>query len=98
VIGINYGWEAISDSATKTKITAGTVRFGSAVAAGGAQFTSVYKSNLAPGENVTFEDKIAPFEPLALGQYRLHLYLFSRYATELNKPEQELVQEFSIVP
>ncbi|PYV68838.1 MAG: hypothetical protein DMG96_35510, partial [Acidobacteria bacterium] len=29
---------------------------------------------------------------------RLHLYLFSRYATELNKPEQELVQEFSIVP
>jgi len=69
VIGINYGWEAISDSATKTKITAGTVRFGSAVAAGGAQFTSVHKSNLAPGENVTFEDKIAPFEPLALGQY-----------------------------
>ena len=98
VIGINYGWEAISDSATKTKITPGIVRFGNAVAAGGAQFTFVHKSNLAPGENVSFEDKIAPFEPLAPGQYRLHIYLFSRYATELNKPEQELVQDFSIIP
>jgi len=44
------------------------------------------------------EDKIAPFEPLASGEYKLHLYLFSRYATELNKPEQELVQEFSVIP
>src|SRR6266568_2909465 len=98
VIGINYGWEAISDSATKTKITPGIVRFGNAVAAGGAQFTFVHKSNLAPAEKVTFQDKIAPFEPLAPGQYRLHIYLFSRYATELNKPEQELVQEFAITP
>jgi len=98
VIGINYGWEAISESAKKTKITPGIVRFGNAVAAGGAQFTFVHQSSLAPGEKVTFQDKIAPFEPLAPGQYRLHIYLFSRYATELNKPEQELVQEFAITP
>jgi len=98
VIGVNYGWEAVSDSAKKTKITPGIVRFGNAVAAGGAQFTFVHQSSLAPGEKVTFQDKIAPFEPLAPGQYRLHIYLFSRYATELNKPEQELVQDFSIIP
>jgi hypothetical protein len=42
------------------------------------------------------QDTIAPFEPLEPGQYRLHVYLFSRYATELNKPEQELVQKFSM--
>jgi hypothetical protein len=98
VISVSYGWEAISDSAKKTKITPGIARFGNAVAAGGTQFTSMHKSNLAPGEHVTFEDKLAPFEPLAPGQYRLHIYLFSRYATELNKPEQELVQEFAITP
>ena len=98
MIGINYGWEAISESAKKTKVTPGIVRFGNAVAAGGAQFTFVHQSSLAPGEKVTFQDKIAPFEPLAPGQYRLHIYLFSRYATELNKPEQELVQDFSIIP
>ena len=44
------------------------------------------------------QDKIAPFEPLEPGQYRLPVYLFSRYATELNKPEHELVKEFPIVP
>ncbi len=98
VIGVNYGWEAVSDSAKKTKITPGIVRFGNAVAAGSAQFTLVRKSSLAPGEKVMVEDKIAPFEPLAPGEYKLHLYLFSRYATELNKPEQELVQEFSVIP
>jgi len=98
VIGINYGWEAISENAKKTKITLGIVRFGNAVAAGGAQFTFVHQSSLVPAEKVIFQDKIAPFEPLAPGQYRLHVYLFSRYATELNKPEQELVQEFAIVP
>jgi hypothetical protein len=98
LIGVNYGWEAISNSAKRTKVTPGIVRFGNAVAAGGAQFSFVRKSSLLPAEKVMFEDKIAPFEPLAAGQYRLHVYLFSRYATELNKPEQELVQEFSIVP
>jgi hypothetical protein len=98
VIGVNYGWEAVSDSAKKTKIIPGIVRFGNAVAAGSTQFTSVRKNSLAPGEKVMFQDKIAPFEPFAPGQYKLHVYLFSLYATELNKPEQELVQEFSIVP
>ena len=98
MIGVNYGWQAISESAKSTKVTPGIVRFGNAVAAGTAQFTLVRKSNLPPGEKVTVQDKIAPFEPLAPGQYRLHVDLFSRYATELNKPEQELVQEFSIVP
>jgi hypothetical protein len=98
VIGINYGWEAISDDARKTRVTPGIVRFGNAVAAGGAEFTFVHQSSLSPGEKVTFQDKIAPFEPLSPGQYRLHIYLFSRNATELNQPEQELVQEFSIVP
>ncbi len=98
VIGVNYGWEAVSESAKRTKVIPGIVRFGNAVAAGSAQFTFVHQSSLAPGEKVKFQDKIAPFEPLAPGQYRLHVYLFSRYATELNKPEQELVQEFSIVP
>ncbi len=67
-------------------------------AAGTAQFNSIRKSSLASGEKVMVQDQIAPFEPLAPGEYRLHLYLFSRYATELNEPEQELVQKFSIVP
>jgi len=98
VIGVNYGWQAISDSAKRTKVTPGIVRFGNAVAAGGAQFSLVRKSSLAPAEKVMFQDKIAPFEPLEPGEYKLHAYLFSRYATELNKPEQELVQKFSIVP
>jgi hypothetical protein len=98
VIGVNYGWEAISDSAKKTKVIPGIVRFGNAIAAGTAQFTSIRKNSFAPGEKVIVEDQIAPFEPLAPGEYKLHVYLFSRYATELNKPEQELVQEFSIVP
>ena len=65
--------------------TPGIVRFGNAVAAGGAQFCFVRKSSLAPGEKVMFQDKIASFELLAPGRYRLHVYLFSRYATELNK-------------
>ena len=39
VIGVNYGWEAVSDSAKKTRITPGIVRFGNAVAAGGAQLS-----------------------------------------------------------
>ncbi len=93
VIAINYGWEAISESAKMTKVTPGIGRFGNVVAAGGAQFAFLHQSTLAPAEKLVFQDKIAPFEPLAPGQYRLHVYLFSRYATELNKPEQELFQE-----
>ncbi len=56
------------------------------------------KSTLTPGDTVIVADKIAPFEPLTPGEYKLHLFLFSRYATELNKPEQELTQAFSVVP
>jgi len=62
------------------------------------QFTLERKSSLAPGEKVMVEDTIAPFEPLASGEYKMHLYLFSRYATDLNKPEQEHVQELSVIP
>jgi len=47
---------------------------------------------------VPMDDKIIPFEPLAPGAYKLHVYLFSRYSTESNRPVQELVQDFSIVP
>jgi hypothetical protein len=97
-IGVNYAWEAVSEAAKKTKVTPGMVRFGDAVAAGTAQFTSVRKEDLVPSDRVTIDDKIAPFEPLAPGDYRLHVYLFSRYATEINKPEQELVREFSVAP
>jgi hypothetical protein len=65
---------------------------------GGAMFTRVREGSLAPGEKVPYDDKIIPFEPLAPGDYRLHVYLFSRYSTEANRPVQELVQDFSIVP
>lgn len=98
VIGINYAWEPVSDGARATKVTPGIVRFGNAVAGGGAQFTFVRKSSLAPGERVPFEDKIVPFEPFAPGEYRLHVFLFSRYSTEAGRPVQELVQDFSVVP
>lgn len=98
VIGINYGWEAVSGSAKTTKVIPGIVHFGSAVAAGGAQFTFVHKSSLSPGEKVPFEDRIIPFEPFAPGDYRLHVYLFSRYSTSADRPVQELVQDFSVAP
>jgi hypothetical protein len=98
VIGVNYGWEAISESAKATKVTPGIVRFGNAVAAGGAQFAFVHQPMLLAGARVPFQDKIAPFEPLAPGDYRLHVFLFSRYSTETGRPVQELVRDFSIVP
>jgi hypothetical protein len=98
VISVNYGWEALSESAKTTKVIPGIVHFGNSVAAGGAQFTFVRKSALAPGEKVLFQDKITPFEPFAPGEYRLHVFLFSRFSTETNRPVQELIQDFSIVP
>jgi hypothetical protein len=98
VIMINYGWEAISDTAKTTKVLPGRMHFGNAVVNGGAMFTRVREGSLAPGEKVPYDDKIIPFEPLAPGDYRLHVYLFSRYSTEANRPVQELVQDFSIVP
>jgi len=75
------------------------VRFGNAVAAGTAAVHFYSRKTVSRrAEKVMFPDKIAPFEPLAPMQYRIHVDLFSRYATELNKPVQELVQKVSIVP
>jgi hypothetical protein len=103
VIMINYGWEAVSDSAKTTKVLPGTMDFGNVVVAGGAaasrQFGSMRRTSLAPGEKVRIDDgRIAEFAPFAPGAYKLHVYLYSRYSTELNRPVQELVQDFSIVP
>ena len=98
VIAINYGWEPLSESARTTRVNPGMVHFGNAVAAGGAQFTQVHASLLAPGEQLPFQDKITPFEPFAPGGYRLHVFLFSCYSTERNRPVQELVQDFTVVP
>jgi hypothetical protein len=98
VIQINYGWEPVSESAKTTKQIPGIVHFSNAVAAGGAQFTFLHQSMMPPGERLPFRDKITPFEPLAPGDYRLHVFLFSRYSTEANRPLQELVQDFTVVP
>jgi hypothetical protein len=98
VISINYGWEAVSESAKTTKVIPGTMHLGNWVTAGTAQFTFVRKSVLTPRERVAFQDKMTPFEPLNPGEYKLHVFLFSRYSTETNRPVQELVQKFSVVP
>jgi len=98
VIRIDYGWEAVSDTAKTTKFLPGRMHFGNAVLNGSALFNLVRKGSLAPGEKVPYDDKIIPFDPLALGTYKLHVYLFSRYSTETNRPIQELVQDFAIVP
>jgi hypothetical protein len=98
VIMIDYGWEAVSNSAKTTKVTPGRMHIGNAVLNGSAACIGVRKSSLAPGEKVPCDDKFTPFEPFAPGTYKLHLFLFSRYSTEANKPVQELVQDFSIVP
>ena len=98
VIGVNYGWEAVTDSAKMTKVIPGIAHFGNVVAAGSAQFALLRKSSLRPGEKLEIQDKISPFEPLAPGGYRLHAYLFSRYSTETNRPVQELVEDFAVAP
>jgi hypothetical protein len=103
VILIYYGWEAVSDTAKTTKVVPGTMLHGNVVGAGGAaasaQFGSMHKGSLAPGEKVRLDDgRIAEFAPFAPGAYKLHVYLYSRYSTESNRPVQELVQDFSIVP
>ena len=99
VIAVSYGWEPVSDSAKATAVPAGIVHFaGNVVAAGGAQFALIRRSSLRPGEILPVQDKLSPFEPFAPGVYRLHAYLFSRYATEPQRPVQELVADFSVVP
>jgi hypothetical protein len=96
LIRVNYAWEPVSNSAKKTGAI--TVRIGNAFAAGTAQFYSIHKNSLAPGEQVTIQDHIAPYKPFAPGDYRLHVFLFSNYATDQARPEQDLVAAFSIAP
>ena len=98
VIMIDYGWEAVSDSAKTTKVTPGRMHIGNAVLNGWALCVGVRKASLAPGEKLPCDDKFTPFEPFAPGAYKLHVFLFSRYSTEANQPVQELVQDFSVVP
>ena len=98
VLTVDYKWEAVSESAKKTKVIPGTDHFGNAIAAGTAQFVLIRKRSLAPGESVAIHDEARPFEPLAPGEYRLHVFVFSRYATYPGKPEQDLVQAFSVEP
>jgi hypothetical protein len=100
VIMIHYGWKPLSDSAKTTKVIPGFWHFGNAFSAAGTMsISSVHKSNFAPGDRVLFPDKInGPFGPFAPGEYRLHVFLFSRYSTESDKPVQELVQDFSVIP
>lgn len=95
-IRVNYAWEPISDSAKKTEAI--TTRIGSGYAAGGTQFYGIHKTSLAPGEQLPISDQISPFKPFVPGDYRLHVYLFSTYATDQNRPEQELVQSFTVKP
>ena len=98
VIMIDYGWEAVSEGAKTTKVQPGRMHIGNAVLNGSAACVAVRKSSLAPGEKVPCDDKFTPFEPFAPGAYKLHLFLFSRYSTEKNRPVQDLVQDFSVVP
>ena len=100
IISVKYGWEAVSDSAKETKANPGSPRFGNAVTAGTAlrMFTLIRKSSLAPGERLAIRDEASSFEPLAPGAYRLYVSLFSFYATDPDKPEQQLVQAFSVEP
>ncbi len=101
VIMIDYGWEAVSDSAKTTKVRPGRMHIGNAVLNGMAACIGVRKASLAPGEKVPCDDKIIafdPLEPFVPGTYKLHVILFSRYSTEANRPVQDLVQDFSIVP
>jgi hypothetical protein len=98
VIAVNFAWEAVSDSAKATKVTPGTFHYGNAISAGTADLGRMRKNSLAPGERVAIHSEARPFEPLAPGEYRLHVYLFSEYATYRGKPEQELVQAFTVEP
>jgi hypothetical protein len=99
VIQINYGWEPMSDTAKTTKVPLGFWHFGNAVSAGFTPFMEARSNSLAPGEKVPINDQLRlPWGPLAPGAYKLHVYLFSRYSTDPNRPVQELVQDFSVVP
>jgi len=94
---VHYGWEAVSESAKQTKAIPGAWHYGNAISAGGTLSFS-RKSSLAPGESLAIHDVARPFQPLAPGEYWLHVFLFSRYATYPGKPEQDLVQPFRVEP
>jgi hypothetical protein len=98
IISVNYGWEAVSESAKQIKAMPGAWHYGNAISAGGALSFSIRKSSLALGESVAIHDMARPFQPLGPGEYRLHVFVFSRYATYPGKPEQDLVQAFSVEP
>ena len=101
VIDIRYGYEAVSESAKATKVIPGSILYGNAVRAGGAFFISLHVSTLAPGEQIPFHDTFKPLDPCppwAPGDYRLHVILFSMYSTERNRPVQELLADFTVVP
>lgn len=98
VVSVHYGWEPMSETAKQTKVPQGMMHFGNAVAAGGATFGVIYESSLAPGESIPISGQMTPFNALAPGEYRLHLFLFNQYATFQNKPEQEMVGEFVVRP
>jgi hypothetical protein len=98
IVSVNYGWEAVSESAKQMKAIPGAWHYGNAISASGALSFSIRKSSLAPGESVPIHDVARPLQPLAPGEYRLHVFVFSRYATYPGKPEQDLVQAFSVEP
>jgi hypothetical protein len=98
IISVNYGWEAISESAKQTKAIPGAQHYGNAISAGGALSFPIRKSSLAAGESTAIHDVARPFQPLAPGEYRLHVFVFSRYAIYPGKPEQDLVQPFRVEP
>lgn len=91
VIAVNYACEAVSDNASKASAS-------NPAASAGTVLSPVRKSRLAPGESVPMRGEIRLCQPLPPGDYRLHVYLFSRYATDLSKPEEELVEPFSVNP
>lgn len=98
IISVHYGWEAVSETAKQTKAIPGAWHYGNAISAGGAPSFSIRKSSLAPGESVAIHDVARPFQPLAPGEYKLHVFVFSHYATYPGKPEQDLVQPFHVEP
>lgn len=98
IISVHYGWEVVSESAKQTKTIPDAGHYGNTNSAGGALYFPVRKSSLAPGESVAIHDVARPFQPLAPGEYKLHVFLFSRYATYPNKPEQDLDVAFTVEP
>jgi hypothetical protein len=98
VISVKYGWEAVSDSAKKTNLSPGTLNWECSC----TRHRTVHlcsKKRSRAGESVAIHNEVRPSELLAPGEFRLHVTLFSVYATDPGKPEEEeLVQAFSVEP